>query len=197
MTAPWLSARPLRAAAALLLLAAGLLAGCELASRPGPGEVACSCEGEARPVDPTLLSFLSKARASHQKADLAEEQGDHAQVIATLDALVRGPHPTRRTEVDEVLADARARLAEHRAALGQFDQATHDIQQGLELAREPTYFRGHLFEVLGLVEEQRASSLAADPAAAAAARQRAVRASEQAIEIQDQVIRRSLDKATP
>lgn len=179
---------------ALSLLLAGLSAGCEVSPRPSGGEVACSCEAEARPVDPALLSFLSKARAAHHKADLAEERGDRAQALAALDSVVSGPTPSRRPEVDEVLADTRARLAELRAALGQFDQAAQDVKLGLDLARDTSYFRGHLFEVLGVVEEQRAASLSAsNPAAAEAARKRALEASEQAISIQDQVLRRALE----
>lgn len=182
---------------ALLPLLAALLsaAGCEVAARSGEGEVACTCD--AKPVDPALLSFLSKARAAHHQADAAEAQGNRAQALAPLEALVKGPTPLRRSEVDEVLADTRARLAELRAGLGQFDAAEQDVQRGLELARGVSYFRGHLFEVLAVVEEQRAAALAADPAAASQARARAIRAAEQAIEIQDQVLRRALEKEKP
>jgi len=176
------------------LLLALALAACEVAPRPGSGEVACTCEADARAVDPSLLSFLSKARAAHHKADAAETT-DRAQALAALETIVAGPRPPRRPEVDEVLADTRARMAELHAAQGQFDQAANDVQLGLELARDISYFRGHLFEVLGVVEEQRAASLAAsDPAAAEQARRRAIRASEQAIDIQTQVLTRALEQ---
>ena len=175
-----------------LALALALLAGCEVAGRPGENEVACTCEASARPVDPALLSFLSKARAAHHQADAAEARKEPARAVAVLDALVNGPAPSGRIEGDEVLADTRARLAELRASLGQFEEASRDLDRGLELARGTTYFRGHLFEVRAVVEELRAASLAADPPAAALARERAIRAAEQAIEIQDQVLRDAL-----
>jgi hypothetical protein len=58
-----------------------------------------------------------------------------------------------------------------------------------------SYFRGHLFEVLGLVEERRSSALAArgERPLADRARQRAIDAFEQAINIQDAVIRTAID----
>jgi hypothetical protein len=177
-----------------LLLALASVAGCEVASRPGEGEVACTCDSSARPVDLALLSFLSKARAAHRQADAAEAQGEPARALAALEALAAGPSPGRRAEAEEVLADTRARMAELRAGLGQFDAAEQDVQRGLEMAREVSFFRGHLFEVLAVVEEKRAASLAADPVAAAQARARAIQAAEQAIEIQDQVLRRALEK---
>jgi tetratricopeptide (TPR) repeat protein len=170
-----------------------LLVGCEVA-KPGENELACTCEAGARPVDLALLSFLSKARAAHHQADLAEAQGDRGRAVTALEAVVQGPAPLRRQESNEVLADTWARLAGLRAAQGQFDAAMQDIERGLELAREVSYFRGHLFEVQAVVEEQRAASLAASPEAAAQARARAIRAAEQAIEIQDQVLREALKR---
>ncbi|MCS6900564.1 MAG: hypothetical protein RMJ98_14075 [Myxococcales bacterium] len=179
---------------ALLLLALASLAGCEVASRLGEGQVACTCDSGVRPVDLALLSFLSKARAAHRQADAAEAQGEPEQAVAVLESLVAGPSPGRRAEADEVLADTYARLAELKAGLGQLDEAEQNVRRGLELARETSFFRGHLFEVLAVVEEKRAASLAADPAAAVQARARAIQAAEQAIEIQDQVLRWVLEK---
>lgn len=182
---------------AFLLVALVALVGCEVAAPTGQNEVACTCEANARPVDPALLSFLSKARAIHRQADAAEGQGEKAKALAALEGLVSGPVPGRRSEIDEVLADTRARMAELRGALGQWEAAEKDIQQGLERAREVSYFRGHLFEVQAVVEERRAASLTSDPAAASQARARAIRAAEQAVEIQDQVLRRALEKELP
>jgi predicted negative regulator of RcsB-dependent stress response len=96
-----------------------------------------------------------------------------------------------------VLADTFARLAELRSALGEFDAALGDVRRGLELAVEPTHFRGRLMEVRGLVEERHAKALEdrGDAKAALAAKERALAAYEQAVEIQDQVIARTLGDA--
>jgi tetratricopeptide (TPR) repeat protein len=148
-------------------------------------------------VDPTLLAFLSKARAAHHEADLAEAGEDRPRAIRVLSQLALGPRPggaSPSPEVAEVIADTRARLADLRSAMGEFDEANRDVNEGLGLAREPTHFRGRLFEVRGVVEERRSKALAekGDAAGSAKARQEALAAFEKAIEIQDDVIARAL-----
>ena len=68
------------------------------------------------------------------------------------------------------------------------------MKNGLAHAPEPTYFRGHLIEIEGLVEEARAAGLAdaGKPEEAALAREKAIQLLEQVVRIQDQVIQRSL-----
>jgi tetratricopeptide (TPR) repeat protein len=151
-------------------------------------------------VDPSLMAFLSKARAVHHEADLAEKAGDARRAVGALEQLTAGPtpgasHPS--PEVREVLADTCARLAELRSGLGEPDGALADLDRGLALAREPTHFRGRLMEVRGLVEERRAKVLQdkGDRKAAAEAKDRALAAYEQAVEIQDEVIGRALADA--
>jgi tetratricopeptide (TPR) repeat protein len=158
--------------------------------------------GEAAPIDETLLAFLSKARAAHHQADLAESLADRPRAIAALEQLVSGPIPggdEPRPEAAEVLADTHARLADLRSADGAFAAALRDVEQGLSLAKQPSHFRGHLFEVRGLIEERKSRSLEEQGQAAAAdeAKQSAMEAFEQAIDIQDEVIRRALDEPSP
>lgn len=179
---------------------------CSRTSSPSAGGSAgplCSCAGEkaAPVVDPALVAFLSKARAAHLQAD-ALEADDASGAIRALEAIVNGPTPPGKApELDEVLADTRARLAELRARTGAFDAARADITAGLTRVPEISYFRGHLYEVLGFVEEKDATAKAAagDQAGAQAAKKRAIAASQEAVSIQDQVIQRALgkDKATP
>jgi len=149
------------------------------------------------PVDPTLLAFLSRARSAHHRADAFEEQGKLDQAIAELMRVVHGPVPRPTDaypETREVLADTHARLADLRSRQGQFAQALSDIQTGLDLAEAPTYFRGHLFEVRGLLEERRSQALreAGDETGAEQARQRALEAFDQAMTIQAKVIEGAL-----
>jgi len=159
----------------------------------------CPC-ASASVVDPSLMAFLSKARSSHHEADLAEQDKDQAGAIRALGRLVTGPIPGGNSpspEVREVLADSLARLAELRSATGDFDAASSDIDRGLSLAVEPTHFRGRLMEMRGLVEERRAKALegSGDRNGARAAKERALDAYTQAIDIQDQVIRDALRDA--
>lgn len=99
-------------------------------------------------------------------------------------------------EVREVLADTRARLADLKSQLGQFQQASKDVDRGLELAEETTYFRGHLFEVRGLVEERRAKDLSdkGNTTAAEEAKRQALDAFEKSMSIQAEVIRQATDE---
>jgi tetratricopeptide (TPR) repeat protein len=166
--------------------------------------VAAACErredgGGAPSVDTELMAFLSEARALHHEANLKEDAGDLPGAIAAMDRLVaaRRPHPTRPApEVEEVLADAYARLAELRLKRGELEPAGLAVTRGLEHAPSPTYFRGHLVEVQGLVEEARSAELAdaGKPLEAAKARERAIELLEDVVKIQDEVIRASLGK---
>ena len=183
--------------------AAVALAGCS--QQAGGGDAGpsptstCACEGSAV-VDPALLAFLSKVRAAHHQADLAEAGGDRARAIAALQQVASGPKPPSANaapEVAEVLADTLARLADLRSAAGDFDHAGRDLEQGLSLATTPTHFRGHLVEMRGVVEERRSIALKekGDEPGAEQARRSAIAAFEQAIEIQDQVIQSALGDA--
>jgi tetratricopeptide (TPR) repeat protein len=175
---------------ALVLLALALAAAfaCSQASSKGD---------DAPVVDTEIMAFLSEARALHHEANLKEDGGDLAGAIAAIDRLVaaRKPHPDRVTpEVEEVLADAYARLAELRLKRGDLDPARAAIQTGLTHSPDATYFKGHLLEVDGLVEEARAARLAdaGNAAEAQRARERAIALLEEVVRIQDQVIQRSL-----
>ena len=150
-------------------------------------------------VDMELMAFLSEARALHHQANLKEEANDLPGAAAAMQRLVsaRRPHEdgSKTTpEVEEVLADAYARLAELQLRQNALGPAADAIKAGLAHAPEPTYFRGHLIEVEGLVEEARAASLAdaGKPEEAARAREKAIQLLEEVVRIQDQVIQRSL-----
>ena len=181
--------RTLATLAALALAAA--LGAC---SRQEPPAACCAEADAGMPVDPLLLAFLSRARAAHHLADDQESSGDLNAALQPLAELASGPfpHPSSADlapEVREVLADTRARLADLRSRLGAYDQAIGDVQAGLEYARDPNYFRGHLLETEGLVEERRAKALETEnPGASAAARKRAIDLLEQAMAVQSKVI---------
>jgi tetratricopeptide (TPR) repeat protein len=176
-----------------LLLATLCLGGC----RGEPSGSACVDSEAGAPVDPKLLAFLSRSRSAHHLADLAEEQEDLERASSVLRDLIAGPQPSDNgsaPEVREVLADTRARLADLESRLGRFDAAAEHVDKGLELARETTYFRGHLFEMRGLVEERRSKALRDEGqvAEADAAKKRALDAFEQSMEIQADVIQKAL-----
>ena len=80
------------------------------------------------------------------------------------------------------------------SARGEYDAAFAHVRSGLGLATDATYFRGHLFEVRGLVEERRAKSFEerGEIDRAREARKSAIEAFDEAVRIQDQVIMNAL-----
>lgn len=170
----------------LLLGGMGLSAGCAQERRQ-PDD----CGPTERVVDPKLLAFLSAARSAHHVADQREAAGDTAAALRALQSFTNGPKPAGDApEVSEVLADTRARVADLLSRSGRFDQAEQEIEAGLGSARSPSYFRGHLFEVRGLIEERREKALRGTGRAKEAdqARERSLSAYEEAMKIQAAVI---------
>jgi hypothetical protein len=96
--------------------------------------------------------------------------------------------------VEEVLADAWAGVAELELRQNELKAAAEAVKSGLAHASEPTYFRGHLLEVEGLVEEARSVALAdaGKLEDAVHAREKAIQLLEEVVRIQDQVIQHSL-----
>lgn len=173
------------------------LTGCAQETAAPPVETCPPVEG-APVVDTALLAFLSKAKSAHELADILIDDEKATEALAALDQLVEGPLPggdTTPPEVNEVLADTLARTAELRSELGAYDEARRDLVRGLERARERTLFRGRLMEVRGVVEQRRHDELlaAGDETGANEAKARAIEAFQEAVAIQDDVIRRALD----
>ncbi len=163
-------------------------------------EPAPCTEQQQRVVDPTLLAFLSRARAAHHVADQAEAARDLAAAIKALREVSDGPRPpgdaARAPEVTEVLADTLARQADLESQNGDNDAALRLLERGLTLVPTPTYFRGHLFEIRGLVEERRAAKFTREGASeqATAAKASALEALEEAMKIQADVISKGEQK---
>jgi len=144
------------------------------------------------------MAWLSKARTLHHLADVAEDEGAVDKAIASLDQLVGGAMPPGRpAEATEVMADTYARLAELRARRGEYERADRDVASGLELAPGPTYYRGHLLEVRGLIYEKQGGDLAKAGRAAEAkqAREKAIATNLNAVRIQNEVIKNTLGDA--
>src|SRR5690242_20352007 len=82
--------------------------------------VGCARDGAdtnngAPAIDTEVMAYLSMARALHHEANLKEDANDIGGAVNAMERLVaaRRPHPEAKTpEVEEVLADAYARLAE-------------------------------------------------------------------------------------
>jgi len=157
------------------------------------------CGPSERVVDPLLLAFLSQARSAHHLADEHEAKNDLPAALRALEALTDSPKPPGGApEAEEVLADTRARIADLMSRAGRYDPAEEQIDAGLDNARAPTYFRGHLFEVRGLVEERREKALRGTGRGQEAdqARGRSLAAYEEAMKLQAEVIRAAAPAAS-
>jgi len=190
-TGSWISALTVCA----VLAVAAAQPGC---ARSRDGGAPRSAEDAGAPVDVAVMAYLSEARALHHQANVHEGTGDVGAAIAPLERLVGAPRPhagDEVPEVDEVLADTHARLADLRLRAGDIDGAAREVKDGMAHAPGATYFRGHLLEVGGIVEEARAASLADAGKADEAARARAgaIDLLRRAVEIQEKVIEASLD----
>jgi hypothetical protein len=170
------------------------------AASAGAGLVACERASDATrdggaAVDVPLMAFLSEARSLHHEANVREAENDPAGALRALERLVAAERPKGLPEVEEVLADTFARMAELHTRMNDLAAASRDVEAGLAHAPSPTYFRGHLLEVDGVLEEARASTLADAGQAdeASRARARAVELLRQAVAIQERVIRGALD----
>ncbi len=153
---------------------------------------------DGAPIDVETMAYLSEARSLHHQAGIKEDTGDFPGAIAAMARLTAAqrPHPERKVpEVEEVLADAFARKAELELRAGNTNDALATVQQGLPHAESPTFFRGHLLEVQGLVEKARGAAFAdaGKPNEAKAARERAIRLLDEAVKVQEGVVNASLD----
>jgi len=159
-------------------------------------------EDGGTPIDTDVMAYLSLARSLHHQANLSEDDRDLPGAVAPLEHLVHAPEPhegAKVPEVEEVLADTYARMAELRLRMGDLVTAEANVREGLQHAPEPTYFRGHLLEVLGVIDEARASSLAdaGQVAAAEQARSKARELLKQAVSVQEEVLAHATGDASP
>jgi hypothetical protein len=139
------------------------------------------------------MAFLSRARAAHHEADLHEDSAEAS--LRPLLELVKGPIPGQPgkppAEVREVLADTAARIADLESTLERFEGAIQRVDEALPLVTNASYFRGHLFETRGLVEQRWATFLEkqGNIEKAKVVKARALQSFETAMEIQAAVIR--------
>lgn len=182
----------------LVVLHAIAAGGCakrgDVGSTAGPSDDASA---NATPVDVDLMAFLSEARALHHEANIHEAADEPVAAIVALDHLVHARRPHEGTtvpEIEEVIADTHARLAELRLKTADLDGASREVNEGMAHAPGATYFRGHLLEVDGIIEEARAAHLtdAGRKDDAQKARARAIQLLHEAVEVQERVIAATL-----
>jgi hypothetical protein len=189
------AAFPPRATLGAILVFLALLASC--AKKASSNDEGPGAADAGTVVDLDVMAFLSEARALHHQANIKEDDRDIEGAISVMKHLVTAPqpHPGQKVpEVEEVLADAWARIAELELKRHGLEDASKAVTEGLARAPEPTYFRGHLLEVQGIIEESRAADLAdaGRKEEAAKAREHAIALLQDAVSVQEKVIGRAL-----
>jgi hypothetical protein len=184
-----------RLALVLAALSFAIVVAC--AKRDGGLDAPAPAKDAGAVVDVEVMAFLSEARALHHEANIREDEGDLGGAVTVMRRLVAAsrPHPEQSVpEVEEVLADAWARVAELELKRHDLDEAAKGVKEGLTHAPDPTYFRGHLLEVEGIIEEARAADYtdAGNKSEAQKARTRAIELLQEAVRVQEQVIGKAL-----
>lgn len=149
-------------------------------------------------LDEPLMVALAQAKNFHHKADVHLQDGDPARAIASLRAILTIPFPAGAAEAQDVLLDARARLAKLLLGAGDAREALRVIDEGIAAAARPSFFLANLHTVRGEVLEAQARALASsDDAAATALRRQAIDAYDQSIRINEAIQRRLVEELAP
>ncbi len=188
----------MRLACPLVMVLAVVLAVVLGVAACGKTEQNASSDPSAQVVDNSVMAYLSMARARHHEANVQESQGDIAGALGALTLLAQAPTPhpgATIPEVDDVLADTYARMAELELGRDGLDAAARDVGLGLLHAKDATFFRGHLLEVQGIIEEARGNRAAdaGNAVEATQARKHAVELLREAIAIQEKVVQRKTE----
>ena len=178
-----------------MLLAMALVAGCSRADR---GALRVTPADAGAPVDVETMAFLSEARALHHEADLKEDSGDTRGARGEVQRIVeaRRPHPGGAIpEVEEVLADAWARIAELDVRAGIRERPPARRKRGSPTQPGRRTSGGTCWRCKGIAEQARSAALAdaGDAVGASKARTEAMRLLEEAVAVQDSVIAWALD----
>ena len=130
-----------------------------------------------------LMLSLALAKNLHHKADVYLKEGRVADAVASVKQILAIQFPPDSPEGEEVVLDARARLAKLLISEDKLDQATKVIDDGLAGVSRQSFFLANLYTVRGEVLEARAATEEHDPAGARAARRQAIEAYDKAITI--------------
>jgi predicted negative regulator of RcsB-dependent stress response len=189
-----------------VVLLASLVAGCATREAEPDGEERTDQAGETGEsgetqrrvtelVDPNkalteeLLLGLALAKNHHHKADIYLKEGRIDDAVVEVQKVFEVRFPAGSPEGEDVVLDARARLAKLLVTKGAIDQAMEVVDTGIAGTRRQSFFVANLHAVRGEVWEARAVSIEEeDPGAAKAARHEAIRAFDTAIRIENALL---------
>ena len=141
-----------------------------------------------------LMLGLALAKNLHHKADVYLKEGRVAEAMASVEQILGIAFPPRSPEAEDVLLDARARLAKLMIIQGKLTDALTVVDAGLSATKRQSFFVANLHSVRGEVLEAMAVSIEETDAQGAKQRRRdAISEFNRAIEIEQAL----LDKLQP
>ena len=131
-----------------------------------------------------LMVTLALAKNHHHKADVYLKQARIEDAVAEVKKILTIDFDRDSAEGEDVMLDARARLAKLLITQGALDEAMRTIDEGIAGTQRQSFFVANLHSVRGEVFEARAVALDdSDPDAAKRARHDAIRAFDRSIDI--------------
>jgi tetratricopeptide (TPR) repeat protein len=177
--------------AGVVAAAAGVCGSCAQDDRDGEAKKGRVTEitqpGDA--LSEELMLALSMAKNLHHKADvyLAEMRSDEA--VKALEAILEIRFPDDAPEREDVMLDARARLARLLATQGKLDQALTVVDTGIKAAKRRSFFLANLNAVRGEILEGRALQIEdSQPDEAKKLRRDAIKSLDEAIQIEKMLL---------
>jgi tetratricopeptide (TPR) repeat protein len=140
-----------------------------------------------------LMIFLGQAKNYHNKADVYLKEGQVAEAIKAVESILTIEPPQDAAEVEDVVLDARARLAKLLVANGDIERAMKVVDEGLALAKRESFFVANLHTVRGEVFEARAAQ-SDDPDVASQHRRSAIEAFDKSIQLNTALQKRLLEE---
>ena len=141
-------------------LAGGLVAWFAAGDRaPAPAKSPLHLPEAEDVIDEPLMIALAQAKNFHHKAQVYMTDGNIAEAVAQLEAILAITFPPGAPEGDDIRLDARAMLAKLLVAQGKIDEAMTVVDQGIGGARRDSFFLANLYTVKGEVHQARASQL--------------------------------------
>lgn len=185
--------------ATLLALATWLAAACDSGSeRERPGQVTELTEPKDA-LSEDLMIALAQAKNFHHKADVHLRDAHIDLAIDAVSKILEIRFPAGAPEAEDVLLDARARLAKLLVSKGSIDRAMKVVDEGIAGASRDSFFLANLHTVRGEVWQARA--VRADEAGktddAKRDRIEAIKSFDRSIQINKRLLDELVEEPTP
>jgi tetratricopeptide (TPR) repeat protein len=176
-------------AALFALLVVGAAVACGTRDDDGDGKGSVTRLAQPGPeLSEELMLGLALAKNLHHKADVYLKEGRIEEAVASVQQILSVKFPPRSPEAEDVLLDARARLAKLMIIQGKLDQATAVVDAGIKGTTRQSFFLANLHSVRGEVLEATAQRMEESDPRARQTRHEAIGEFAHAIEIEQALL---------